>query len=151
MFVNKKENVKLQRYYVYKLFLSYLLKKGNKVESLHKLSRISFFLKKRNKRRKPLHLIFLAANILRPPLNVRTKKVAAQKIKLPYYITLVKAYTYSIRWLCEAALKGPLSSFEENMAQEVINVLHKRGNAYRKRLDMCKDFADSRTYFRFIK
>jgi small subunit ribosomal protein S7 len=144
-------NIKMQRYYVFKLFYSHLLKQGNKQKAFLRLRHIVDLLKKKDSKKKPFHLIFLAVNNLCPPLNFRTKKIAAQKIKIPTYITVMSSYKLGVRWLYEAANKGSLPSFEENIVQEVLNALENKGLAYKKKTDMCKDFADSRAYVRFMK
>jgi ribosomal protein S7 len=39
--------------------------------------------------------------------------------------------------------------FEENMAQEILAAIRKKGNAYNKRIEMCKDINESRANFAF--
>jgi len=143
--------LKTKKYYAFNLFCTSLIERGKKAHAEESVSKVISFLKQKNKKRKPKMLIFLAVSILSPLLELRAKKVAGQKVFIPAYLSKFRAYTYSVRWLIECAEKGNLSSFEENLAHEVLGVVSRKGNAYKKKLELYKEIINSKVHLRYIR
>jgi ribosomal protein S7 len=72
-------------------------------------------------------------------LNYKLRKLLHRKLKFLSYLTKFRAYTYGVRWLRDAAEAGDSSSFEENMAKEIIAAINFKGKAYKKKQEMCKE------------
>lgn len=60
---------KFRKFFIYKLFFTALLKRGNKIKAQQKYAKIIYFLKKMQKKKSPQQLIFLAVTALKPPLR----------------------------------------------------------------------------------
>lgn len=116
--------------------LKVLVAKKNAVPAVY-TKRVSFYLA-------------LAVRTLRPMFEVKVKKVAAQKLKLPAYLREERAEAYALRWLIEAAESNMQKDIGQALAHEIIDACNLKGVAYKKKLDLYKEVDASQLYLKYI-
>lgn len=129
-----------------------LIARGRKVYAQNIVDLFCLYLKRIMPKAQPLYVLERVVSLLCPLFAVRTKKVAGQKLKVPLYLKVMRRYFLALRWLIEAAEQRKDGVvFAEKLAKECKDAYNLKGNAFKKRLDNCKEVDESRVNLRFVK
>lgn len=105
---------------VHLLLRNALITRGRKIFAFNVLTDVLLFLKKFSRGRNPYLVLRVGVNTLRPLFELRTKKVAAQKLKVPTYLVGERSYFYALLWLFDAAeARTDGTTFAEKIAREL--------------------------------
>ncbi|GAB5390343.1 MAG: 30S ribosomal protein S7 [Alphaproteobacteria bacterium] len=86
----------------------------------------------------PLEIFHEALTNVRPPLEVRSRRVGGSTYQIPVEVRPERAQQLSIRWLVAAARSRSERTMEERLAGELLDAKNERGSAIKKREDTLK-------------
>jgi ribosomal protein S7 len=136
------------------LFCNLFTKKGKKSIAEKFLLNTFYFLRTRYKIRSPADFTLRVFKNLRPVLGVRSKQVAATRVKLPMVLTPKQKYFKAMTWIVEGAKKrnylGHLTSW--NLAREIFLSRTKRNFTYANKQYKLhkKSLHDTRAFLRYL-
>lgn len=87
-----------------------------------------------------------ALNNIKPTVEVRSRRVGGATYQVPTEVRSKRAESLAIRWLKTAASSRTERSFEDRIANELLDALNGRGGAMKKREDTHK-MADANKAF----
>ena len=86
----------------------------------------------------PLSTVKRAIDNVKPPLEVRTRRVGGATYQVPVEVRPVRRLALAMRWLREAAKKRSEKSMDLRLAGELLDAAEGRGAAMKKRDDTHK-------------
>jgi len=136
---------------VHTLLRNALVREGKKYYAEQMLQLVLGYLKSISRKRNPYVVVKIALESLRPIFELKTKKVAAQKLKVPSYLYIDRSYFYAINWLLDAA-KNRVDGVDlpEKIAKEIYDAYNLRGQAFQKKQDLYKELDTSRMYLKLV-
>ena len=88
---------------------------------------------------KPLDVLLLALNNIKPKTEVRSRRIGGAAYQVPMPVSPRRQFALSIRWLVEAASKRSNSEYHtyaEKLAAEIMDAYNNLGAAIKKRDDV---------------
>ena len=85
--------------------------------------------------RDPLELFHDALQNVRPPLEVRSRRVGGATYQVPVEVRPERRQTLAIRWLIDTARKRSERTMTDRLAAELMDAANGRGAAVKKRED----------------
>ena len=85
--------------------------------------------------RDPLEMFHDALQNVRPPLEVRSRRVAGATYQVPVEVRPERRQTLAIRWLIDTARKRSERTMTDRLAAELMDAANGRGAAVKKRED----------------
>ncbi len=85
--------------------------------------------------RDPLEMFHDALQNVRPPLEVRSRRVGGATYQVPVEVRPERRQALAIRWLIEAARRRGENTMEERLSGELMDAANNRGTAVKKRED----------------
>ena len=86
----------------------------------------------------PLSTVKRAIDNVKPPLEVRSRRVGGATYQVPVEVRPRRSNTLAIRWLVNAARKRGENTMTEKLAAELLDASNNRGTAVKKREDTHK-------------
>lgn len=140
---------------VLNLFCNLFTKKGKKTLAEKLLLKTFFYLKSKYKIKFPAEFTLKVFNRLKPVLGVRSKQVAATRVKLPMKLTVKQKYFKAMRWILDGAKKrnslGYLTSW--NLSKEIFLNRSRKNFTYANKQAKLhkKNLHDTRAFLRYLK
>jgi small subunit ribosomal protein S7 len=85
--------------------------------------------------RDPLELFHEALENVKPPLEVRSRRVGGATYQVPVEVRPVRRQTLAIRWIIDVARKRSEKTMVDRLAGELLDAANSRGTAFKKRED----------------
>jgi small subunit ribosomal protein S7 len=85
--------------------------------------------------REPLGLFHEALDNVKPPLEVRSRRVGGATYQVPVEVRPSRRQTLAIRWIIDVARKRSERTMVDRLAAELIDAANSRGAAFKKRED----------------
>ena len=85
--------------------------------------------------REPLALFHEALDNVKPPLEVRSRRVGGATYQVPVEVRPSRRQTLAIRWIIDVARKRSERTMVDRLAAELIDAANSRGAAFKKRED----------------
>jgi small subunit ribosomal protein S7 len=85
--------------------------------------------------REPLELFHEALDNVKPPLEVRSRRVGGATYQVPVEVRPSRRQTLAIRWIIDIARKRSERTMVDRLAAELIDAANSRGAAFKKRED----------------
>lgn len=86
----------------------------------------------------PLKILEQALDNLYPKMELRTRKVGGANYQVPFEVDSKRALTLSLRWIVDAARNRKGNSMSECLTLEIIDVLNKTGESFKKKENIQK-------------
>ena len=86
----------------------------------------------------PLPTLKRAIDNVRPPLEVRSRRVGGSTYQVPVEVRPRRAQTLAVRWLVEFARKRRENTMAERLANEILDAANRTGSAAKRREDVHK-------------
>ena len=83
----------------------------------------------------PLKIFLKAVENSKPLLEVKTRRVGGANYQIPIEVNPNRRQSLAIRWLRDYARQRPGKSFEEKLAEELMDAAQNRGGAIKKKED----------------
>ncbi len=100
-------------------------------------------------KRDPLEVFQEALENLKPQLEVRSRRVGGATYQVPVEVRPARAQAVALRWLVNAARSRKEKEMEERVANELLDILNKRGIAMKKREDTHKMAESNKAFAHF--
>ena len=85
--------------------------------------------------RNPLEVFHEALDNVKPPLEVRSRRVGGATYQVPVEVRTSRRQTLAIRWLIDTARKRSEKTIVDRLAGELLDAANSRGAAFKKRED----------------
>ena len=85
--------------------------------------------------RNPLEVFHEALENVKPPLEVRSRRVGGATYQVPVEVRASRRQTLAIRWLIDTARKRSEKTIVDRLAGELLDAANSRGAAFKKRED----------------
>ncbi len=85
--------------------------------------------------RDPLEVFHEALDNVKPPLEVRSRRVGGATYQVPVEVRTVRRQALGIRWIISAARERNEKTMTERLSGELLDASNNRGNAVKKRED----------------
>ena len=85
--------------------------------------------------REPLAVFHEALDNVKPPLEVRSRRVGGATYQVPVEVRPVRRQTLAIRWIIDVARKRSEKTMVDRLAGELLDAANSRGTAFKKRED----------------
>ena len=85
--------------------------------------------------REPLGVFHEALDNVKPPLEVRSRRVGGATYQVPVEVRPSRRQTLAIRWIIDIARKRSERTMVERLAAELLDAANSRGAAFKKRED----------------
>jgi small subunit ribosomal protein S7 len=85
--------------------------------------------------REPLGLFHEALDNVKPPLEVRSRRVGGATYQVPVEVRPTRRQTLAIRWIIDVARKRSERTMVDRLAAELIDAANSRGAAFKRRED----------------
>ena len=85
--------------------------------------------------RDPLEMFHAALDNVKPPLEVRSRRVGGATYQVPVEVRPVRRQTLAIRWIIDIARKRSEKTMVDRLAGELMDAANGRGAAFKKRED----------------
>jgi len=86
----------------------------------------------------PLKTFKKALDNVKPVLEVKSRRVGGASYQVPIEVRPERRTALALRWICEYSDQRGERSFQEKLANELIDAANNRGNAVKKRDDVHK-------------
>ncbi len=116
-------------------FINLLMKNGKKTVAQKILYNALDYVSNKLKKNK-IELLEWAINNVKPVIEVKSRRVGGTTYQIPIEIRTIRGYTLAIRWIILAARQKKNNNMSWNLANELIEAIHKRGYAFKKREDI---------------
>ncbi len=126
-------------------FINYLMYEGKKSVA-ERIVYSSFEIISKKLKRDPLEAFQEALDNLKPHLEVRSRRVGGATYQVPVEVRPARAQALALRWLVNASRARKEKEMQERIANELMDIINKRGAAMKKREDVHK-MADSNKAF----
>jgi len=83
----------------------------------------------------PLEALHRAIEKVRPEVEVRARRVGGATYQVPIEVSERRSISLAIRWLVEAARNRSEYRMAERLGNEIVDAIHERGGAFKKRED----------------
>ncbi len=118
-------------------FVNLSLKKGKKTVAENIVYNAMEIVKEKTKE-DPLKVFEKAVENARPLLETKSRRVGGATYQVPVEVPPERSQSVAVRWLLNFARERSGKSMEDKLAAEVIDALHNRGGAIKKKEDMHK-------------
>jgi len=137
---------------IVKCFVGSLIKQGNKIRAQRIFVKILINIFERKKQH-PLYIIQRCFLLLKPNINLVTRKRGQHTFQIPSPITRERAFRIAIHWLFKSAKKNTGSvPFIERVTSEILNVVDKKPNSLLTiRSEIHKGVVTSRVNFKRLR
>ena len=85
--------------------------------------------------REPMETFHNALDNVKPPLEVRSRRVGGATYQVPVEVRPSRRMTLAIRWIIDVARKRSEKSMVDRLAAELMDAANGRGAAFKKRED----------------
>jgi small subunit ribosomal protein S7 len=85
--------------------------------------------------RDPVELFHEALENVKPPLEVRSRRVGGATYQVPVEVRPARRQTLAIRWIIDVARKRSEKTMVDRLAGELLDAANSRGTAFKKRED----------------
>jgi small subunit ribosomal protein S7 len=85
--------------------------------------------------RDPLEMFHAALENVKPPLEVRSRRVGGATYQVPVEVRPSRRQTLAIRWIIDVARKRSEKTMVDRLAGELMDAANSRGAAFKKRED----------------
>jgi small subunit ribosomal protein S7 len=85
--------------------------------------------------RDPLEMFHAALDNVKPPLEVRSRRVGGATYQVPVEVRPSRRQTLAIRWIIDVARKRSEKTMVDRLAGELMDAANSRGAAFKKRED----------------
>lgn len=85
--------------------------------------------------RNPVEMFHEALDNVKPPLEVRSRRVGGATYQVPVEVRPTRRQTLAIRWIIETARKRSEKTMVDRLAGELMDAANGRGAAFKKRED----------------
>ena len=89
-------------------------------------------------RRQPVEAFHEALDNVKPSVEVRSRRVGGATYQVPVEVRPERREALAIRWLIDSSRKRNENTMEERLANELLDAVHGRGTAVKKREDTHK-------------
>lgn len=118
-------------------FINITLKKGKKTVAEEIIYGAMDILKNKMKE-DPLKVMEKAVDNVRPLLETKSRRVGGATYQVPVEVPPERSVSLAIRWILQFARERSGKSMEEKLAAEIMDAVHNRGGAIKKREDTHK-------------
>ena len=88
--------------------------------------------------KKPLEILNLAVETVKPKLEVKSRKVGGARYQIPVQVQPERQITLALRWIIQAAKKRTGKCFVDCLSAELEAVIKKTGEAFKKKESIYK-------------
>ena len=88
--------------------------------------------------KKPLEILTLAVETIRPKLEVKSRKVGGARYQVPVQVQTERQITLALRWIIQAAKKRTGKPFIDCLGDELEAAIKKTGEAFKKKENIYK-------------
>jgi small subunit ribosomal protein S7 len=85
--------------------------------------------------RDPVEVFHEALEKVKPPLEVRSRRVGGATYQVPVEVRPTRRQTLAIRWIIDVARKRSEKTMVDRLANELMDAANGRGTAFKKRED----------------
>jgi small subunit ribosomal protein S7 len=85
--------------------------------------------------RDPVEVFHEALDKVKPPLEVRSRRVGGATYQVPVEVRPTRRQTLAIRWIIDVARKRSEKTMVDRLANELMDAANGRGTAFKKRED----------------
>ena len=85
--------------------------------------------------REPLAVFHEALDNVKPPLEVRSRRVGGATYQVPVEVRPSRRQTLAIRWIIDVARKRSERTMVDRLAAELLDAANSRGAAFKRRED----------------
>ncbi|MGQ9471084.1 MAG: 30S ribosomal protein S7 [Candidatus Aminicenantales bacterium] len=118
-------------------FINITLKKGKKTVA-EKIIYGAMDILKNKMKEDPLKVMEKAVDNVRPLLETKSRRVGGATYQVPVEVPPERSVSLAIRWILQFARERSGKSMEEKLAAEIMDAVHNRGGAIKKREDTHK-------------
>lgn len=86
----------------------------------------------------PLAALEVAVNNVKPPVEVRSRRVGGATYQVPVEVRPERQLALSLRWIVDFARKRREHSMEEKLGKELLDAFNNSGSSIKKRTDTLK-------------
>lgn len=86
----------------------------------------------------PLVALEVAVNNVKPPVEVRSRRVGGATYQVPVEVRPERQLALSLRWIVDFARKRREHSMEEKLGKELLDAFNNSGSSIKKRTDTLK-------------
>ena len=83
----------------------------------------------------PVRLFHEALDNVKPAVEVRSRRVGGATYQVPVEVRTERRQALAIRWIIDAARKRGEHTMEDRLSNELLDAVHNRGTAVKKRED----------------
>lgn len=129
--------------------LKILIKKGNYIKYLNILYKV---LNKILIEYKNINNFFdIIDKNMRLPINFIKKKIAGKNVLIPFRVSKNKEIMFSTRIIINSLKLRNEKKISDRLLNELIDLYNKKGNAFKKHIELCKDIKVNSPNLRFLK
>ena len=97
----------------------------------------------------PIKVFNDAINIIRPNLEVRSRRVGGATYQVPVEVKTKRSQTLALRWLLDATRKRKNKSMSDKLMNELMDASQNKGSAIKKREDTHKMAESNKAFAHF--
>lgn len=127
------------------------IKKGKKAKAVKIVDNLISYLKKKYRKRDHNMLlgeVFENAKVL---VHLRSKRVGSMVYKVPVNLRYYKAMRLVARWLSSQRRSSPGKNSFENVREELLSLIHKRGVVFKKRTELLREAHSGIPYLKYLQ
>jgi len=136
--------------FIFKLFVNALMKDGKHVRAAETFASALRIIKQK-KNKDPYIFTLRAIENVKPMFELKSRKVAAARYKIPYLLKPGRDYIYAARFILKNAKLRPEGTREVRLANELIDAYLCRGKSFRQKKTLYDDVVANRPYLKFMK
>lgn len=116
-------------------FINFVMKDGKK-SLAEKIVYDAMNQVKQKEKGDPLKHLEKAVENVRPMVETKSRRVGGATYQVPVEVPESRSFTLAVRWLVRYARGRPGKNITDNLASEIIDAVHNRGGAIKKKEDI---------------
>lgn len=136
--------------FIFKLFVNALMKDGKHVRADETFATALKIIKRRYKL-DPYMVALRAIEFVKPLFELKARKVAAARYRIPYLLKPGRDYIFSARFILKNAQKRSEPTREQRLARELIDAARSKGGAMKQKKNLYDEVVSNRPYVKYMQ
>lgn len=132
-------------------FINFVMERGKKSVAEAIVYRALDTIKEKRKDESPLSVFEQAIDLVRPQVEVRSKRVGGANYQVPLPVLPHRQNALAFRWLIAAARARKNQSMDQKLATEILDVLAGTGGALKKKEDVHRMAEANKAFAHFAR
>ncbi|MFA4831499.1 MAG: 30S ribosomal protein S7 [Patescibacteria group bacterium] len=131
-------------------FINFLMERGKKTTA-QSIVYGAFDILKEKKKQEPLNVFEQALNVIKPQLEVRSRRVGGANYQVPMPVPARRQNALAFRWIIASAKTRKGKSMKERLAAELLDAIEGIGGAAKKREDVHRMAEANKAFAHFAR